>query len=160
MYYYYFVVYSICPNSVVSQAMNVVDPINKPGRLIRSRFLSTEASSCQPPFPCLGLNNANMASYFPPGANFSHASPRASSPANSPLSPPAQRSNALSNRLTSVLSASYADSDIRDALETLSLRGVHNTAETRRQLRLDVQKEVVDCNAEVVKDFGKVAEVS
>lgn len=101
-----------------------------------------------------------MASYFPPGANFSHASTRASSPANSPLSPPAQRSNALSNRLTSVLSASYADSDIRDALETLSLRGVHNTAETRRQLRLDVQKEVVDCNAEVVKDFGKVAEVS
>jgi len=101
-----------------------------------------------------------MASYFPPGANFSHTSTRTPSPANSPLSPPTQRSNALSNRLTSVLSASYADSDIRDALETLSLRGVHNTAETRRQLRLDVQKEVVDCNAEVVRDFGKVAEVS
>lgn len=55
---------------------------------------------------------------------------------------------------------SYADSDIRDALETLSLRGVHNTAEVRRQLRLDVQKEVVDCNAEVVRDFGNVADVS
>lgn len=39
------------------------------------------------------------------------------------------------------------------------MRGIHNTAETRRQLRLDVQKEVVDCNAEIVKDFGKVAEV-
>lgn len=36
---------------------------------------------------------------------------------------------------------------------------MHNTAETRRQLRLDVQKEVVDCNAEIVRDFGKVAEV-
>ncbi|KAJ5709650.1 Conserved oligomeric Golgi complex subunit 6 [Penicillium malachiteum] len=76
----------------------------------------------------------------------------------SPLSPPPQRSSALSNRLTSVLSASYVDSDIRDALETLSIRGVHNSAETRRQLRLDVQKEVVDCNAEIVRDFGKVAE--
>ena len=70
-----------------------------------------------------------------------------------------QRSNALAQRVTSVLSASYADSDIRDALETLSLRGIRNTAETRRQLRLDVQKEVVDCNAEIVRDFGKVAEV-
>ncbi|PYH46832.1 Golgi transport complex subunit COG6 [Aspergillus saccharolyticus JOP 1030-1] len=101
-----------------------------------------------------------MAGYFPPNAHLtSHASTRTSSPASSPLSPPTQqRSNALSNRLTSVLSASYADSDIRDALETLSLRGIHNTAEVRRQLRLDVQKEVVDCNAEIVRDFGKVAE--
>jgi hypothetical protein len=101
-----------------------------------------------------------MESYFPPGATANHSSIRTSSPASTPLSPPTQRSNALSNRLTSVLSASYADSDIRDALETLSLRGVHNTAETRRQLRLDVQKEVVECNAEIVRDFGKVAEVS
>ena len=98
-----------------------------------------------------------MTSYFPgpgPGTN------NGASPASSPLSPPTQRSSALSNRLTSVLSASYADSDIRDALETLSIRGIHNTAETRRQLRLDVQKEVVDSNAEIVRDFGKVAEVS
>ncbi|EIT79313.1 putative oligomeric Golgi family complex subunit 6 [Aspergillus oryzae 100-8] len=101
-----------------------------------------------------------MTSYFPPvGAIPSHASTRTPSPAASPLSPPAtQRSSALTNRLTSVLSASYADSDIRDALETLSLRDIHNTPEVRRQLRLDVQKEVVDCNAEIVRDFGKVAE--
>ncbi|KAL4990353.1 oligomeric Golgi complex subunit 6 [Aspergillus falconensis] len=98
-------------------------------------------------------------SYFPPPGAPSSISPRTSSPALSPLSPPLQqRSNALSNRLTSVLSVSYADTDIRDALETLSLRGVHNTAEVRRQLRLDVQKEVVDCNAEIVRDFGNVAE--
>ncbi|BCS24301.1 Golgi transport complex subunit COG6 [Aspergillus puulaauensis] len=100
-------------------------------------------------------------SYFPPSGGPSGLSPRTSSPvSSSPLSPPLQqqRSNALSNRLTSVLSVSYADSDIRDALETLSLRGVHNTAEVRRQLRLDVQKEVVDCNAEVVRDFGNVAD--
>jgi hypothetical protein len=94
-----------------------------------------------------------MTSYFPTGAS------NGPSPAQSPLSPPTQRTSALSNRLTSVLSASYADSDIRDALETLSVRGIHNSAETRRQLRLDVQKEVVDCNGEIVRDFGKVAEV-
>lgn len=94
-----------------------------------------------------------MTSYFPPSAS------NGPSPASSPLSPPSQRSSALSNRLTTVLSASYADSDIRDALETLSIRGIHNTAETRRQLRLDVQKEVIECNAEIVRDFGKVAEV-
>ncbi|KAJ5779570.1 hypothetical protein N7457_007290 [Penicillium paradoxum] len=97
-----------------------------------------------------------MASYFPPSGSASNG---ARSPiVSSPLSPPPHRSTALTNRLTTVLSASYADSDIRDSLETLSLRGIHNSAETRRQLRLDVQKEVVDCNAEIVKDFGKVAE--
>ena len=67
--------------------------------------------------------------------------------------------NALSSRITSVLSASYADLEIRDALETLDARQVRNTAETRRQLRLDVQKEVIECNGEIVKDFGEVAEV-
>ncbi|KAJ5391313.1 hypothetical protein N7509_006803 [Penicillium cosmopolitanum] len=96
-----------------------------------------------------------MTSYFPAGPSNGNGP----SPASSPLSPPtSQRSTALSNRLTSVLSASYADSDIRDSLETLSLRGIHNTAGTRRQIRLDVQKEVVDSNAEIVRDFGKVAE--
>lgn len=98
--------------------------------------------------------STTMTSNFPAGAG------NGSSTASSSISPPlSQRSTALSNRLTSVLSASYADSDIRDALETLSVRGIHNTAETRRQLRLDVQKEVVDSNAEIVRDFGNVAEV-
>lgn len=99
-----------------------------------------------------------MTSYFPPSSSVSNGvgTPAASSPST----PPTQRSTALTNRLTTVLSASYADSDIRDSLETLSLRGIHNSEKTRRQLRLDVEKEVVDCNAEIVKDFGKVADVS
>ncbi|KAH6643962.1 oligomeric Golgi complex subunit 6 [Boeremia exigua] len=66
--------------------------------------------------------------------------------------------NALSSRITSVLSASYADLEIRGALYTLDERSVHNTAETRRHIRLDVQQEVIECNGEIVKDFGKVAE--
>lgn len=67
--------------------------------------------------------------------------------------------NALSSRITSVLSASYADLEIRGALETLDERDIENTAETRRQIRLNVQKEVIECNGEIVKDFGEVAEV-
>ena len=70
-----------------------------------------------------------------------------------------QRSNALSNRLSSVLSASYADSEIRDALRSLDEKDIKNTAETRRRLRLDVQKEVIQRNGAVVQEFGHVAEV-
>ena len=101
-----------------------------------------------------------MTSYFTHAGTSPSRSPTGtpSSP-NSPTPGATHRSNALSNRVSSVLSASYADTDIRDALETLSLRGVHNTPETRRQLRLDVQEEVINCNAEIVRDFGKVAEV-
>ena len=70
-----------------------------------------------------------------------------------------QKSNALANRLTSVLSASYADPEIRDALRTLDGKNTQNNIETRRALRLDVQKEVINCDGEIVKEFGNVAEV-
>ena len=70
-----------------------------------------------------------------------------------------QRSNALSNKLSGVLSASYADSEIREALHSLDEKGIKNTAETRRKLRLDVQKEVIQRNGAVVQEFGHVAEV-
>jgi hypothetical protein len=81
------------------------------------------------------------------------------SPATPVTGTASRGANALSTRITSVLSASYADLEIRDSLETLDARGVRNTAETRRQIRLDVQKEVIQCNGEIVKDFGAVAEV-
>lgn len=99
-----------------------------------------------------------MTSYFPE---------RVSSPVTdgntailSPTTPgsAAPKSNALQNRVTSVLSASYADLEIRDALSMLDDRRLQNTAETRRNLRLDVQQELIECNGEIVKDFGKVAE--
>lgn len=79
--------------------------------------------------------------------------------ANSPGTPLASRVNPLSSKITSVLSASYADSDIRDALSLLDKRGVQNNPETRRQLRLDVQKEVIDGNGDIIREFGHVAEV-
>jgi hypothetical protein len=96
-------------------------------------------------------------SYF--HERFAPASPDGLSPATPAGGPSSKGASALSSRITSVLSASYADLEIRDALETLDARQVQNTAETRRQLRLDVQKEVIQCNGEIVKDFGEVAEV-
>ena len=70
-----------------------------------------------------------------------------------------QRSSALSNKLTSILSTSFADGEIREVLKTLDARKIQNSADTRRNLRLDVQKEVIDCNGDIIKDFGQVAEV-
>lgn len=70
-----------------------------------------------------------------------------------------QKSNALSNKISSVLSASYADAEIRDALRTLDEKSIRNSPETRRRLRLDIQKEVIERNGNVIKDFGRVAEV-
>ena len=77
---------------------------------------------------------------------------------SSPLSQP-QRSNALSNKITSVLSASFTDSEIRESLNTLDERNLQNTADSRRRLRLDVQRELIERNGDVVRDFGQVAEV-
>ena len=68
--------------------------------------------------------------------------------------------SALNSKISSILSTSFADLEVRDAFETLDARGVQNTQETRRNLRLDVQKEIIDCNAEIVDDFGLVAAVS
>jgi hypothetical protein len=80
----------------------------------------------------------------------------------SPISPASSqaRSNPLTTKVTSVLSVSYADSDIRDALHLLDKRGLQNSSETRRQLRLDVQKEVIESNGDIIREFGHVAEVS
>lgn len=69
-----------------------------------------------------------------------------------------QRSNALSNKISSVLSASYADLEIREVLKTLDAKDIQNNAETRRRLQLDVQKDVIECNGGIVKEFGHVAE--
>ena len=87
------------------------------------------------------------------------ASQNGMSPASPQVGVASRGANALASRITSVLSASYADLEIRGALETLDERKTNNTAETRRHLRLDVQKEVIECNGEIVRDFGEVAEV-
>lgn len=80
-------------------------------------------------------------------------------PALSSANATAPRASALSNKLTSVLSTSYTDPEIRDALQTLDKRGLKNSAETRRRLRLNLQKEVIEYNGDIIEDFGVVAEV-
>lgn len=70
-----------------------------------------------------------------------------------------QKSNALQGKITSVLSASFADLEIRDALDTLDARHTRNTPETRRNLRLETHQELIECNGEIIKDFGQVAQV-
>ncbi|KAK1063070.1 Golgi transport complex subunit 6 [Friedmanniomyces endolithicus] len=79
-------------------------------------------------------------------------------PSTTTTSNAAPRSTALQNRITAVLSASYADLEIRDALNVLDQRALQNTVDARRNLRLDVQQELIECNGEVVQDFGKVAD--
>ncbi len=93
----------------------------------------------------------------PDGFN-SHDFSHPLSPSVDPLS--SKRANALTAKLTNVLSSSYADSEIREALRLLELQGRHNDEAFRRNLKFDAQKEVIDANARIVKDFGKVAEVS
>ena len=78
--------------------------------------------------------------------------------ASTPLSQN-QRSSALSNRITSILSTSYVDAEIREAFRTLDARHARNTPEARRRLRIDAQKDVIDCNGNIVRDFGRVADV-
>jgi hypothetical protein len=70
-----------------------------------------------------------------------------------------RKANALSTKLATVLSSSYADSEIREALHLLDARDIRNDDSVRRNLKFDAQKEVIDANARVVNDFGQVAEV-
>lgn len=39
-------------------------------------------------------------------------------------------------------------------------RGLTNSPEVRRQIRLRLQKEVIESNGEIIREFGQVAEVS
>ncbi|TQS37272.1 hypothetical protein Golomagni_02261 [Golovinomyces magnicellulatus] len=64
----------------------------------------------------------------------------------------------LASKVTSILSTSYADSDIKDALEILDKQGLENTPVTRRQLRYDIQKEVIESSGQIIGEFGHVAE--
>lgn len=99
-----------------------------------------------------------------PTQYFSSLDGFASAGADSPVTPgteggTSKRANALTTKLASVLSSSYADYDIRDALRLLDERGLQNNEDTRRSLKAKARKEVIDCNAKIVDDFGQVAEV-
>lgn len=67
--------------------------------------------------------------------------------------------NPLSSKINSVLSTSFADGEFQEVLSTVDNSGLTNTPVTRRQLRLQLQQEVIASNGEVVEEFGRVAEV-
>lgn len=88
-------------------------------------------------------------------------------PVREPTSPSAQHrpagvrshGNPFSSKVNSVLSTSYADSEFREVLSMVDERGITNSPEVRRQIRLQVQKEVIDDNGEIIREFGHVADV-
>lgn len=67
--------------------------------------------------------------------------------------------NPLAAKVAAVLSTAYSDTEFREALSLLDQRAVGNDARTRRQIRLDLHKEVIDSNGVIVDEFGRVAEV-
>ncbi|KAI9147888.1 Conserved oligomeric Golgi complex subunit [Paramyrothecium foliicola] len=80
-------------------------------------------------------------------------------PPQSPgISSLAKNTNPLAAKVTTVLSTSYSDTEFRNALALLDDRNVVNDAKTRRQIRLELQKEVIDSNGEIITEFGLVAE--
>ncbi|CRK27333.1 hypothetical protein BN1708_014757 [Verticillium longisporum] len=66
--------------------------------------------------------------------------------------------NPLSSKATAILSTSYADSEFREALALLDEKQINNQPRVRRQVRLDLQKEMIECNGEIINDFGRVAD--
>jgi conserved oligomeric Golgi complex subunit 6 len=70
-----------------------------------------------------------------------------------------KRANALSTKLTTVLSTPYADSEIREALRLFDLQNLGADEQNGRNLKALAEKEVIDANARIVDDFGSVAEV-
>jgi len=81
------------------------------------------------------------------------------SPPSAPATATAKSGNPLLSKATTILSTSFTDAEFRNALGLLDERGVVNTPETRRNLRLDIQRELIDTNGEIIDEFAKVAEV-
>lgn len=62
-------------------------------------------------------------------------------------------------KVASVLSTSYSDNDFRDAIFLADERLSRGNAKTRRLLRLDLLREAIDCNGEIIEEMGSVVEV-
>lgn len=71
----------------------------------------------------------------------------------------AKRGNALSNKLNSVLSSSYADTETRDALRLLDTRYNAQDLQGDFDLKYESQKEVIEANGKIIDDFSQVAKV-
>lgn len=74
------------------------------------------------------------------------------------VSVPSSQQSAMGGKIISTLASSYADNDIRDSLRLLDLRGYEVTDKSRRNMKLDIDRDVRRLNSEIVSDFGRVAE--
>ncbi|KAL7927298.1 oligomeric Golgi complex subunit 6 [Trichoderma austrokoningii] len=61
-------------------------------------------------------------------------------------------------KVASVLSTSYSDNDFRDAIFLADERLSKGSAKSRRLLRLDLLREAIDCNGEIIGEMGSVVE--
>lgn len=66
----------------------------------------------------------------------------------------------ITSKISHLASTPYTDSEFAEGLQLLDGRDTQSTADARRQLRLNVQKEVIDTNGDVLDSFSKVAQVS
>ncbi|KAM3427631.1 hypothetical protein MY4824_009309 [Beauveria thailandica] len=66
--------------------------------------------------------------------------------------------NALATKVSAVLSASYTDAEFRGAVALIEHRGLKHDGRTRRRLRLELQKEVIEKNGKILDDFGFVSD--
>ncbi|KAM3550359.1 hypothetical protein MY1884_008286 [Beauveria asiatica] len=66
--------------------------------------------------------------------------------------------NALATKVSAVLSASYTDAEFRGAVALIEHRGLKHDGRTRRRLRLELQKEVIEKNGKILDGFGFVSD--
>lgn len=85
-------------------------------------------------------------------------SPQPSPAGNNLPSPNVRSSNTLSSQVTSVLSTSFSDADFGQALALFDQQNLSNDGKTRRNIKLSLQKDVMDYNGLIVDRFGCVAE--
>ncbi|ATY64769.1 AAA-core [Cordyceps militaris] len=62
--------------------------------------------------------------------------------------------NPLATKVSAVLSTSYSDAEFRGTLALIDQRGIRNDGKTRRRLRLELQKDVIEKNGRILDDFS------
>lgn len=72
---------------------------------------------------------------------------------------PIRSSNPLSAKVSSLLSASYSDAGFKETLELIDERHIPIDAKGRRTFQLNLHKEIIDQNGQVLDEFRKVTEV-
>ncbi|ODQ49616.1 oligomeric complex COG6 [Saitoella complicata NRRL Y-17804] len=75
-----------------------------------------------------------------------------------PATPSVSSKNPLSVRLSQILAASYTDNSLKDALDALTLdaRFADNSPDRRRQLKGELELDVIEQHGAVIEEFGRI----